>query len=212
MDLFRPDAGCASGCDERRGNSGLRFLFKRNPSYDGLVCLPGSHSKWVRVKDGEIRSFQTYMTGELFALLAERSILKHTVRTESFDSDVFCEAITTAAEQPTEVIRRLFLLRSGCLLDKILPDQTRLTVVRLPDWAGDGSCRREFRRLADRCYRFGRIGDPILSWRWRFWVRIAHRWMGLQLFWPGSAPPMRGLIIHNGLGIRLRPIFLSKPP
>lgn len=37
--------------------------------------LPGTHSKWVTVDHGVIRGFRTYPTGELFALLADRSTL-----------------------------------------------------------------------------------------------------------------------------------------
>ena len=44
-----------------------------------LACLPGTHSKWVQVEDGAIVGFSTFMTGELFALLANHSILKHAV-------------------------------------------------------------------------------------------------------------------------------------
>ena len=40
-----------------------------------LAVLPGTHSKWVRVESGRIVSFATYMTGELFALLLQHSIL-----------------------------------------------------------------------------------------------------------------------------------------
>jgi 2-dehydro-3-deoxygalactonokinase len=40
-----------------------------------LIVLPGTHSKWVRIVDGRIVAFQTYPTGELFNLLAERSTL-----------------------------------------------------------------------------------------------------------------------------------------
>jgi 2-dehydro-3-deoxygalactonokinase len=41
----------------------------------GQLCLPGTHSKWANVVDGHIRSFATYMTGELFALLKAHSLL-----------------------------------------------------------------------------------------------------------------------------------------
>ena len=37
--------------------------------------LPGTHSKWVRISDGRIQGFTTYMTGELFAVLRGHSIL-----------------------------------------------------------------------------------------------------------------------------------------
>jgi 2-dehydro-3-deoxygalactonokinase len=40
-----------------------------------LLCLPGTHTKWVLVEDGCVREFLTAPTGELFALLCEHSIL-----------------------------------------------------------------------------------------------------------------------------------------
>ena len=39
------------------------------PGFDGVVCLPGTHTKWVHLSAGEIVSFRTFMTGELFGLL-----------------------------------------------------------------------------------------------------------------------------------------------
>lgn len=42
---------------------------------DHWLVLPGTHSKWCHVRDGRIRSFQTFLTGELFALLSTRSSL-----------------------------------------------------------------------------------------------------------------------------------------
>ena len=41
-----------------------------------VLCLPGTHGKWVLVKDGRIHHFMTCMSGELFALLSEKSVLK----------------------------------------------------------------------------------------------------------------------------------------
>ena len=35
----------------------------------GLACLPGTHSKWVRVEGGRITGFTTHMTGEAFGAL-----------------------------------------------------------------------------------------------------------------------------------------------
>jgi len=42
---------------------------------DALVCHPGTHNKWVRLEGGRITHFTTVMTGELFNLLKEHSIL-----------------------------------------------------------------------------------------------------------------------------------------
>lgn len=42
---------------------------------DALVVLPGTHSKWCAVRDGRLDSFTTFMTGELFAVLRDHSLL-----------------------------------------------------------------------------------------------------------------------------------------
>lgn len=42
---------------------------------DAMVCHPGTHSKWIRLTNGEITGFQTMMTGELFDLVRSHSIL-----------------------------------------------------------------------------------------------------------------------------------------
>lgn len=40
-----------------------------------LCVLPGTHSKWVEVHDGHVVALQTALTGELYALLRDHSIL-----------------------------------------------------------------------------------------------------------------------------------------
>ena len=40
-----------------------------------LLILPGTHTKWVELKDGAIQSFLTVPTGEIFALLRAHSTL-----------------------------------------------------------------------------------------------------------------------------------------
>jgi 2-dehydro-3-deoxygalactonokinase len=54
-------------------------LITREPGFAGVVILPGTHSKWTRIAGGAIAGFQTFITGELFALLAEKSFLRHSV-------------------------------------------------------------------------------------------------------------------------------------
>jgi 2-dehydro-3-deoxygalactonokinase len=48
---------------------------------DGWVVLPGTHSKHVRLQEGRITGFCTYMTGELFDVLSQHSLLKASVET-----------------------------------------------------------------------------------------------------------------------------------
>jgi len=48
---------------------------------DGCYVLPGTHSKWVRLKAGRIVELRTYMTGELFALLRRHGTLASAMQT-----------------------------------------------------------------------------------------------------------------------------------
>lgn len=84
---------------------------------DWMLCLPGTHAKWVTVEEGVVRSFRTYMTGELFALLAEQSILRHSVGGGGgLDADAFATAVREAVAEPAEVAAKLFPLRARHLL------------------------------------------------------------------------------------------------
>jgi 2-dehydro-3-deoxygalactonokinase len=47
---------------------------------DALVCHPGTHNKWIELEDGSVTRFRTVMTGELFRLLEEHSILSDMMR------------------------------------------------------------------------------------------------------------------------------------
>ncbi len=73
---------------------------------DLLIGLPGSHSKWVEVADGCIVHFDTFMTGEVFAVLSEHSILGRTQqRGASFDGDAFDRGVQVALSGEGESAR-----------------------------------------------------------------------------------------------------------
>ncbi|WP_213877447.1 2-dehydro-3-deoxygalactonokinase [Pseudomonas sp. dw_358] len=62
-----------------------------------LVGLPGSHSKWVRVVEGCIQQFDTFMTGELFAAVSAHTILGRTQELGGpFDGVAFDRGVHTA--------------------------------------------------------------------------------------------------------------------
>jgi 2-dehydro-3-deoxygalactonokinase len=46
---------------------------------DGLFVLPGTHSKWATVRGGKVMGFRTFMTGEVYGLFAQHSILARTL-------------------------------------------------------------------------------------------------------------------------------------
>ena len=87
-----------------------------NPGWDGVLCMPGTHTKWVHLSAGEVVSFQTFMTGEIFALLTEASVLQHSVQSDDWDDAAFDQAISDAISRPEQLAARLFSLRAGDLL------------------------------------------------------------------------------------------------
>lgn len=92
-----------------------------DPNFDGVFCLPGTHSKWVHVSAGEVVSFQTFMTGELFALLSQNSVLRHGMQGEGHDDAAFQEACSDALSRPEKIAARLFSLRAENLLSGLSP-------------------------------------------------------------------------------------------
>ncbi len=90
------------------------FLSSR-PNWDGVICLPGTHTKWVQVSASEVVSFRTFMTGEMFDLLRGQSVLKHSV-SDGWDDAAFAEAAADALSKPEQLAARLFGLRAADLL------------------------------------------------------------------------------------------------
>jgi 2-dehydro-3-deoxygalactonokinase len=85
------------------------------PGFDGVICLPGTHSKWVHVSAGEVVSFRSFMTGEMFDLLSTASVLRHTVG-DGWDADAFGQAVSDALSRPEAVAAKLFSIRAEALL------------------------------------------------------------------------------------------------
>jgi 2-dehydro-3-deoxygalactonokinase len=91
-----------------------------------LIGLPGSHSKWVEVADGCIVHFDTFMTGELFAVLSEHSILGRTQqRGAAFDSEAFDRGVQVALSTDGEIgpLSTLFSARSLGLTGELNPTE-----------------------------------------------------------------------------------------
>jgi 2-dehydro-3-deoxygalactonokinase len=94
---------------------------------DAVVCMPGTHSKWVRVSGGTVERFATFMTGELFDVVSRETILSHAVTgaDEAEDLDAFKSAVIAAFETPAFAANLLFQVRSGQLLYGSKPSAAR---------------------------------------------------------------------------------------
>ncbi|MCG2644219.1 2-dehydro-3-deoxygalactonokinase [Bradyrhizobium sp. CCBAU 11434] len=97
---------------------------------EAKVCMPGTHSKWVRVKDGTVAHFSTFMTGELFSVVSRETILSLAVAgaNEAEDAASFKSAVKAAFEAPAFAANLLFTARSRQLLFGGTPAAARETL------------------------------------------------------------------------------------
>ncbi len=119
--LMQADPADVMRGEETQIAGALRLM----PGYDGVFCLPGTHSKWVHVSAGEVVSFQTFMTGELFALLSTTSVLRHGMQGAGWDEAAFDAAVSDALSRPERLAARLFSLRAQGLIAGLSPDGAR---------------------------------------------------------------------------------------
>ena len=85
---------------------------------NALVCHPGTHNKWTVLHQGKIQSFRTVMTGELFALLKEHSILADLLKGPVEVDDVFKSAAKHAVFNES-LPAELFSIRASVLLGQM---------------------------------------------------------------------------------------------
>jgi 2-dehydro-3-deoxygalactonokinase len=88
---------------------------------ESFVCHPGTHNKWALLRGGTIQIFGTVMTGELFNLLKEHSILSDLLQGPVEPNDAFKRGVRRAMERemlPAE----LFGVRAGVLLGQTSKD------------------------------------------------------------------------------------------
>ena len=86
---------------------------------EGLVCMPGTHSKWVSITNQTVSGFSTYMTGEMFDLVTHHSILSAAIADAaplSPENPAFAKAVLGMADHPGRLTSKLFGARSGQIL------------------------------------------------------------------------------------------------
>lgn len=80
-----------------------------------LVCHPGTHNKWAVLKNGAIHRFTSVMTGELFAILKDHSILADLLQGPVSVNDAFRRGVQQTMEHET-LPADLFGVRAQVLL------------------------------------------------------------------------------------------------
>jgi 2-dehydro-3-deoxygalactonokinase len=113
------DADQADVADVIRGEETIITGALRESLDDGLVCLPGTHAKWAWVQDGALQRFRTAMSGEVYQVLLEHSILGRMVASDAaFNSDAFLRGVARA-NTAGGLLHHLFSVRSLRLFDEL---------------------------------------------------------------------------------------------
>lgn len=157
--IILPGLSQSSPADVMRGEeTQIAGFLSEHPDFDGVLCLPGTHTKWAQISAGEVVSFRTFMTGEVFALLTTQSVLQHSTTSDDWDLYAFDDAVSDTMSSPALLSSKLFGLRAETLLHDA-PNATsraRLSGMLLgvelagarPYWLGQ---------------RIALVGDPTLN-------------------------------------------------
>ncbi|MBU0830473.1 MAG: 2-dehydro-3-deoxygalactonokinase, partial [Gammaproteobacteria bacterium] len=89
-----------------------------------LIGLPGTHSKWVRARQGRIEQFHTFMTGEVFAALRGHTILGKTMQAAAApDDDAFARGLEVArgSDAALGLLSHIFSTRTLGLTGALAP-------------------------------------------------------------------------------------------
>ena len=147
------------------------------------LVLPGTHSKWVQVQGGRVTQFQTYMTGEVFALMGQHSILSQTLDLGgALDETVFLQGMAHS-QQPGSILHHLFAVRTLGLFG-------HLNAAQLSSYLSGLLIGEELRqqRLSSLAGPVMVIGSEALTLRYRLalqHLRVPCQSLGAEATWAG---------------------------
>lgn len=123
-------------------------LIAENPQFDGVVCLPGTHTKWVRISAEEVVNFTTFMTGEIFALLAEKSVLHHSIG-EGWKQDAFDQALSDTISRPESFAAKTLCSSRRNVTCRSITERCPCASFRAAYWSG--TCRNPSILAGSKC-------------------------------------------------------------
>lgn len=116
-------SGVKSSSDVIRGEEvqmlGLSHLTE--PIRRNVFILPGTHSKHIVCEGNEVVDFKTFMTGEIFEVITEHTILKNSVESGILDQDALAAFIkgVKEAQNGTSILNSLFKIRTNSLFGEL---------------------------------------------------------------------------------------------
>ena len=148
------------------------------------LVLPGTHSKWVQVHSGRVVLFQTFMTGEVFAVMSQHSILGKTPDLNgAFNESAFLQGVDQS-QHAGSMLHHLFAVRTLGLFD-------RLSAAQLPSYLSGLLIGEELRSQSLSPSQDGPvilIGSDALTLRYTLGLQhlsIACQSHGAEATWAG---------------------------
>ena len=92
-----------------------------DPGETGLMVAPGTHCKWIRVAEGAISGFRTFLTGELFAAVREATLIGRGMGEPGLDDQAFDDGVRLALSDPA-ITAHLFNIRVRSLAGELGPE------------------------------------------------------------------------------------------
>ncbi len=98
----------------------LGFLYGKKDvsNVTGIVCMPGTHSKWLVVENSCAKHFSTVMTGDIFAAMSQNGLLKTHLSGQAVVCSAFFEGVDYAMKGGA-LGRQLFSVRSRVVLEEL---------------------------------------------------------------------------------------------
>jgi 2-dehydro-3-deoxygalactonokinase len=167
---------------------------------DGLLVLPGTHSKWVQVRGGRIEHFATLMTGEFYALLRRHSILARTMPSDEAEGrgelhGAAFDAGVALALRGGSLLQHAFSVRSLALFD-------RLTAAQAPSYLSGLVIGEELHSSQlERDTQVLVVGDPSLTHRYQralVLCGVSARCIGAPAMWRGLHELAARLDVRDG--------------
>jgi len=121
----------------------------------GLVCFPGTHSKWIQLSDHTIVSFATWMTGEVYSALRRCTILERMMtRDTAIEHAAFQDGVARSADS-AGLLHHLFGVRTLALMGQLREEMSASYLSGL-------LIGHEVRAALPRAARVHLVGTPAL--------------------------------------------------
>ena len=150
---------------------------------DATVVLPGTHSKWAQVEAGRVQGFRSFMTGEVFALLSQHSILSRTLQADApWHDDAFVHGVQLAQRTPS-VLSSIFATRTLALFGS-------LPAAQHPSFLSGLLIGEELRAMRHAASAVLLIGSALLTERYALALSslgVRSQSLGDEATWAGHA-------------------------